>query len=246
MKLPAVAYTIVDDRYFYPVGAHIFINTFKRFHPDIPLVVFRQDMIDKIFAEKKINFYMAKPTFAKLLTDKYDLVVNIDADTVVTGRMVNVFDKEYHVGGAWNKNDYEDASFDEITPEMYVQAGLVGSREPHFWDIWEEANKDAMQYIRQENDVLNAIWYRHPDMKHLNKVIYDKDEDYYGCKSLGREQEFEVYSDALWCRGEQVVAYHHAKGARFPKLHFESMPFSDEVKRWLRQMADYGKTVTIE
>lgn len=245
MKKPAVCFTIVDDRYYIPVGTLTFINSFKKFHPDIPLVVFRQDMIDKVFAEKKINFYMAKPTFAKLLTDEYDLVVNMDADTVVTGRMSKVFDEEYEVGGAWNKNDYEDASFDEIKPEMYVQAGLVGSRNPKFWDIWEEANKNAMRYVRQENDVLNAIWYRDPDVKNMIKVIYDEKEDYYGCKSLGREPEFEVYSDKLWCRGEQVFCYHHAKGAIFPKLQFDRMDFQPEVARWLQNLS-YGITTTVQ
>lgn len=247
MKKPAVCFTIVDDRYFYPVGAHIFINSFKRFHPDIPLVVFRQDMIDKVFAEKKINFYMAKPTFAKLLTDEYELVVNMDADTIVTGRMTEVFDKEYEVGGAWNFNDYENSSFLNITAEMYVQAGLVGSRNPKFWDIWERENKNAMIYDRQENDILNKVWYNDPEVSKMNRVIYDKDKDYYGCKSLGRESEFQVYSDKLWCRGEQVLAYHWAKGAVFPKLQFDNpeMGFSPESIKWLTELGSYGQTITI-
>ena len=76
-------YTIVDDKVYYPGGTHIMINSFKRFHPDIDLIVFRQDMIDRIFKANNINFYQAKPTFAKLLTNKYDLVVNIDCDHII-------------------------------------------------------------------------------------------------------------------------------------------------------------------
>ncbi len=246
MKENAVCFTIVDDRYYVPVGTPTFINSFKRFHPDIPLVVFRQDMIDQIFNEKKINFYMAKPTFARLLTDKYNLVVNMDADTVVTGRMTEVFDKEYEVGAAWNYNAYENTSVENVTEEMYVQAGLVGSRNPRFWEIWEEKNKDAMQYKCQENDVLNLVWYNDPEVSKMARVIYDEKQDYYGCKSLGLEPEFEVYSDKLWVRGEQVLAYHHAKGAIFPKLSFEHMDFQANVARWLRQLASYGQTVTIQ
>jgi len=241
-----VCFTIVDDRYYYPVGTHIFINSFKKFHPDIPLVVFRQDMIDKVFAEKKINFYMAKPTFAKLLTDKYDLVVNMDADTVVTGRMTKVFDEDYEVGAAWNFNDYENTSVDNVTEEMYVQAGLVGSTNKKFWDIWEEKNKIAMALKCQENDTLNLVWYNDPEVSKMNRVIFDKDKDYYGCKSLGREPEFEVHSNKLWCRGEQVLAYHWAKGAIFPKLDFDRNPlgFSSEVCEWLKKLS-YGISTTI-
>jgi hypothetical protein len=245
MKQPAVCFTIVDDRYYFPVGTHKFINSFKKFHPDIPLVVFRQDMIDKVFAEKKINFYMAKPTFAKLLVDDYDLVVNMDADTIVTGRLTKVFDEEYDIGGAWNYNDEENTSVENVGVKDFVQAGLVGSRLPHFWDVWEEKNKDAMDYKCQENDILNLVWYNHPDFKNSKKVIYDKEQDYYGCKSLGREAEFQVYSDKLWCRGEQVLAYHHAHGAIFPKLQFDKMAFQPEVARWLENLG-YGISVTIK
>jgi hypothetical protein len=41
-----VCFTAVDDKLYYPEGTHIFINSFRRFHPDIDLVVFRQDTVD--------------------------------------------------------------------------------------------------------------------------------------------------------------------------------------------------------
>jgi len=237
-------FTIVDDRYYYPVGTHIFINSFKRFHPDIDLIIFRQDVIDKVFKEKNINFYQAKPTFAKLLTDKYDLVVNMDADHVVTGRMSEVFDKvDYEVGGAWNFNDYENAAFENITEEMYIQAGLVASTSKKFWDVWEKENKNAMKYIRKENDILNLVIYNH--LPELKLKIFDKKKDYYGCKSLGRELEFKIEKDKLMCRGEQILAYHFARGSVMPKLNFDTMPLIDEVKYWLKNISYYGQSIKI-
>ena len=238
------AFTIVDDNYFYPVGTHIFINSFKRFHPDIDLVVFRQDMIDKVFKEKGINFYQAKPTFAKLLTSKYDLIVNIDADTVITGRLTEVFDKvDYEVGAAWNFNDYENASFENITEEMYLQAGMVASTSKMFWTVWEVENLEAMKYLRKENDILNLVVYNH--MPELTLKIFDKKKDYYGCKSLGREPQFYIDNDKLMCRQEQVLAYHFARGNVMPKLNFKTMPLTDEVKVWLNNIAMSGNSVTI-
>jgi hypothetical protein len=252
-----VFFTIADDKYYYPVGTHILVNSFKRFHPDIDLVVFRQDMIDKVFAEHEINFYMAKPTFAKLLTPYYDLVVNIDADTVITGVLDEVFKDDYEVGAAWNYNGYENASFQNITEKMYVQAGLVGSRNKRFWDIWEEANKDAMKYMRQENDILNLVWYNNPEVKKMKRKIYDKKKDYYGCKSLGKESKFYVedrvlqlgdrgsktVTKALMCDGEVVRAYHHAKGAgALPKLQFNQMGFNKDVVDFLNIVGYWGKS----
>jgi len=240
---PAVAFTIVDDRCYYPEGTPVFINSFKRFHPDIPLVVFRQETIERVFSEKGVNFFCAKPVFARRLCGDYELVVNIDADTVITGRLAAVFDQMYDVGGAWNFNDYENASFDNIKPEMYVQAGMVGSRQPRFWEIWERENVRAMNYIRKENDILNLVWHNDPEVSQMARIFYDREFGYYGCKSLNREKEFVVRDNQLWCRGEPVRAYHHAKGFDFPKLSWDRMNFTPEVKAWLNGLSR-GITVT--
>lgn len=237
-------FTIASDIYYYPVGTHILVNSFKKYHPDIDLIVFRQDVIDKVFAEKGINFYMAKPTFAKLLTDKYDRVVNIDADTIILGRLDEVLEYDWEVGGVWNYNDYENATFGKISPQMYVQAGMVGSTNKKFWDIWEEENKSAMGYIRQENDVLNKIWYEHPEVKKMNRTIWDRASNYLGCKSLNREGEFYLEDGKVMCRGEQVKAYHWAKGGgALPKMQWDRLPFSEEVRTHLNNVAMKGVTV---
>lgn len=243
--MKTVFFTIVDDRVFYPGGTHILINSFKRFHPDIDLVVFRQDMIDKVFKEKNINFYQAKPTFAKLLISKYDLVVNIDCDHIITGRLDEVLKGDYDVGAPWNYNDYENASFENITEEMYLQAGLVASTNKRFWSIWEAENLDAMKYIRKENDILNLVVYNH--MPELKLKIFDRHKDYYGCKSLGREPSFTINEQGeTICRDEKVLAYHFARGSVFPKLDIPRMPLKDEVKkRWL-EIAQYGQSVTVK
>lgn len=235
-------FTIVSDDYYYPGGAHILINSFKRFHPEIDLVVFRQDIIDKTFKKTGCNWFTAKPTFAKLLTPHYDLIVNIDADHVITGRLDEVLKEDYEIGAPSNLNDYENASFDNITAEMYVHAGLIASRNKKFWDIWEEANKNAMKYIRKENDILNILWYNHPQVKKMKRKVFDKKKDYYGCKSLGREGEFYMKDDKLMCRKEQVKAYHHAKGNALPKLQFDKMGFTPEVVKYLKLVSFYGKS----
>lgn len=240
-----VAFTAVDDNLYYAEGTHIFINSFKRFHPDIDLVVFRQDFVDNLFKDKGINWYQAKPFFAELLFD-YDLICNIDADTVLTGRLTEVFDNvDYDIGAVWNFNDYENASFENITPEMYLQAGMVASTSKKFWLAWQKINATAMKYIRKENDTLNLLAYNDPKISKLKLKIFDKDKDYYGCKSLGREPEFYIKDDKLMCRKEQVLAYHYARGGDFPKLDFNKMPLSYGVKEWLYKIGYFGQTVKI-
>lgn len=242
-----VAFTAVDDAHFYPEGTHIFINSFKKYHPDVDLVVFRQDTIDRLFKEKDINWYQAKPFLAELLFERYDLICNIDADHVIAGRMTEIFDNvDYDIAMPTNLNDYENASFDNITEEMYLQAGMVASTSKKFWLKWQEINRKAMDYIRKENDTVNLLIYNDPEISKLKLKVVDKDKDYYGCKSLGRELQFYLEEDKLMCRHEQVVAYHFARGNHFPKLDFPNMPFRKEVKEWLMNLAYYGKTVTIK
>lgn len=238
-------FTIVDDRYYYPVGTHIMINSFKRFHPDIDLIVFRQDMINKVFKKKKINFYQAKPTFAKFLINDYKKIVNVDADTIFLSRLEAVIKDDYDVGGPTNLNDYENATFENITEEMYVQAGMVASTKSDFWDIWEKENKKAMKYLRKENDILNLVWYNNPIVSKMKRKIWDKNKDYYGCKSLGREPEFYIKNGDTYCRGEKVYCYHFARGNVFPKLDIKNMPLKEDVKRRWMEIAYFGNSFKI-
>lgn len=243
-KLRKCAFIPVDDRLFYASGAHIAVNSFKRFHPDIDLIVFRQDVIDRLFREKGINWYQAKPFFAELLFDSYDLICNLDSDHVFTGRLTEVFDNvDYDVAMPTNFNDYENASFENITEEMYLQAGMVASTSKKFWLKWQKMNRKAMDYLRKENDIVNLLIYN--EMPKLKLKVLDKDKDYYGCKSLGREPLFYIDDDKLMCKHEQVLAYHFARGNHFPKLDFNSMPFKDGVKEWLNKVAFQGNTVKV-
>ena len=238
-------FTIVSDNYYYPAGCHILVNSFRRFHPDIPLVVFRDDVINKVFTETGINFYMAKPTFAKLLVGKYDRIINIDCDTVICGRLSEVLDTDWEVGGVWNYNKYENASFENIKEDMYVQAGMVGSTNPELWDIWETANKEAMKYMRQENDILNKVWWNDEKVNKMNRVIWDKDKNYLGCKSLGQEQQMYLEGNELMLNGEKVKSYHWARGGgAMPKMNYHNGWFRPEVADWLDRVSMEGQTET--
>ncbi len=223
-----IFFTLVNNKYYRGAGTSKMINSFKYFHPDIDLLVYGEDTINKIFKEKNINFYMAKPTFAKLLSPYYDLVVNADVDHIFTARCHEILRGNFDIAAPLNYNDYENTSVENITEEMYLQGGLIASTNRLFWDRWEVANKDAMKYKCRENDIMNLVIFN--DCKDMKLKILDKDKDYYGCKSLNREKEFYIEEDRVMCRKEQVFAYHAAKGGKhWPKLQFEKMGFTKEV-----------------
>ena len=230
-------YTFVSDNYYEGIGTPKLINSFKKFHPDIELIVFRQDMVDKVFKEKNLYFDNAKPSFAKLLTSSYDLIVNIDADTIVTARLDEVLKNDYEVGSVVQFCDISQPNVENVSAEMYVQAGLIASRNKLFWDKWEAANKDSEKYIYKEQDIMNLVWYNDPDVSKMKKKIFDKNKDYYGTKSLGKENQFYIEADKLMCRGEQVFCYHNARGHYMPKLQFDTLGFIPEVVEYLNKIA---------
>lgn len=241
---PFVVYTFISDDYYHPVGTPEFINSFKRFHPDIPLVVYRQDRINEIIDGHTINWLNAKPMFAKPLIGKYECIINMDSDQIVLGRLDEVFTNDYEVGSVVNMNDYESVSLDTVPKEKYLQAGLVASRVPEFWDIWMARSlKDAWQCRCAENDTLNMVIYEN----NWKLKVFDQDKDYYGCKSLGRESEFVMEGNKVMCRGEQVKCYHAAKGpGNMPKLTYDKMRsygFPEDVANFAEFVGKFGTTV---
>ena len=245
MKKPYVVFSFVSDNYYYPVGCPQFINSFKRFHPDIPLVIFRQDVVSQKIDGHDINWLNAKPVFAKLLTNEYECVINMDVDQVILGRLDEVFKDDYDVGSVMNYNDYENVSIEGVSEQDYLQAGLVASRIPEFWDIWlARSLKDNWQCRCAENDTLNMVVYENPQWK---LKVFDKDKDYYGCKSLGREKEMIMNNNKVILRGEQVVAYHYAKGPNnMPKASQEklvSYGFNKDVINYINLVGNYGVSI---
>jgi hypothetical protein len=134
---------------------------------------------------------------------------------------------------------------EDIKEDQYIQGGLVASTKKEFWQIWARENKNAMKYRCQENDILNLIWYKDPVVSKMKRVIFDKEKNYYGCKSLNREPEFYLEGKNVMCRGEKVFAYHWAKGGKLPKLQFDLLPFPQDVREYLKFLGTYGQTVTI-
>ena len=251
-KQPIVFFTFVSDNYYEPVGTPLLSNSFKKFHPEIPLVVFRDDVIKQVidskekFMDGRVNWLNAKPVFAKLLTDKYEMVVNIDADSVVLGRLDEVLTEDYDIGSVMNQNDFESVSVDNITEEMYLQAGFIACRTPEFWDSWMQLSlKDNWRMKCAENDTMNLVIYNQYVPAGYKLKVFDE-KGYMGCKVLGRESECIIEDEKVMCRGEQVKVYHSAKGpGNMPKLTPEKLKeygFKDEVIGFIHAAGTFGTT----
>jgi hypothetical protein len=237
--MKTVFFTIIGDSHYAGCRTDEFIKSFKHFHPDIDLVLFRQNDIDETFSkDSRINFYNSKATFAKKLYNDYELVVNIDADHLILGPLNEILEGNYDVSipanynalvncgigtNTYAFNPYVDADLNVFSKntlipfEKYIQGGLIASTSKLFWDQYEYASLNYSHLFgNKENDVLNILCHMLPyDIKVLEGHWEYTNSDfncYYGCSSLGRENQIVVNNGKLELDGKPVKAYHFARG----------------------------------
>jgi hypothetical protein len=242
-----VFYTIISDSHYHGCRTDDFIKSFKKFHPDIDLVVFRQKEIDETFGSNpKLNFYNSKASFAKKLYNDYDLVVNIDADHLIFDRLDEILIGDYDVAAPANYNCWLNTGIgtntfgnndifsrgELVSHVNYLQGGLIASTSRKFWDEYEYmCLKASTLFGNKENDILNLIHLLLP----YNFKVLDGDYDYrsenfkcyYGCASLGRENQVKLENDKLILDNKVMKAYHFAR-AGIEKIHPRQL-FSSQV-----------------
>ena len=234
-----IFFTIISDDFYEGCRTDDFIKSFKKFHPDIELKIFRQKEIEEVFAtDERLNFYNSKATFAKLLYKDYELVVWIDADYLIFDRLDAVLTNDYTYAACANYNLFLNTSLENVSELKYIQGGIIASKNKFFWNKYEElCLMYAMEYKYYDNDILNTI--NAPGFKYLDGH-YDfrspEFESYYGCASLGQEQLIVVNKNRLELNGKPVKAYHFAKGDR-NKPHPRTL-FSEPVINWINETLD--------
>lgn len=118
-------------------------------------------MVDQMF------FYRATPIIAESLLDEYELVLKIDADSLILGDLSYILEtKDYDVGTVINWNRFDQAHYPlvqgwGIFPAEYFNCGFVAMRSKKFVHDWKmlcfTPQFDRLQY--KEQDLLNALCY---------------------------------------------------------------------------------------
>jgi len=165
VKKPVLVFTIADEANM--PYAKMLENSFKKFHPDVPFKVITGD---ELKGELKIDphfFYRATPIIAQRYIKEYELVLKIDADSIITGSLDYVLNtKDYDVGTVMNWNRVDPKTYGVvqgwgILPVEYMNCGFVAMRSEEFVKQWKNLcftpQFDRMQY--REQDLLNALIY---------------------------------------------------------------------------------------
>jgi len=220
-----------------------FLRSFTRFHSDIPMIVYNEvDM-----ANAGVNYYNAKATFGRMLSEEYDLVVNVDADHYFFTRLDEILAANYDLACPANFNVtnnlvainvksgiYGDSKLTEfVNTREFLQGGLIASTSKQFWQHYEYATKKHYdKFVCLENDVLNIVAYTYPyNVKILDGGVYPANTSWYGCSIISKEPTCYLEGDKIMCEEKQVKAYHFAHGGAKKKY---SELFSHEVSAFIK------------
>lgn len=228
VNMKTIFFTICDTKLqVSPNGRNLdfkgFMNSFKRFHPDVQMIVFNET--DLLLAG--VDYYSAKAALGlKLKRENPDCnIVNVDSDHYFFDRMDEILTADYDIACPENYNITgnlvnirtisghvsNESSVKFIDEHEFLQGGLIASPSLHFWEHYEYCTrKHYMKFGCYENDTLNIVAYTYPyKVKTLDR---SNETTYYGCSILGLEHKCYVEEGKLMCNNIQVKAYHFAHG----------------------------------
>ncbi len=117
-------------------------KTLNKFHPEIPIYIYGEKEIKETSIPIPDFFYLATPYIARVLLEKHDCVIKIDADSLVLGNLDHILqDETFEIGTVlnWNRVDpkvYGEIGLATITPQEYYNNGFVVLRNKDFVNEW--------------------------------------------------------------------------------------------------------------
>ncbi len=223
-----------------------FRNSFRRFHPEITLVIYSE----KDLAYHGVNYLNAKAKLGRILSETYDLVVNVDADHYFLARCDEILAGDFDIACPANFNETDNLVGIKVSSGItgeankcwlvdevqFLQGGLIASTSKQFWRHYEFAvNKHYQKFHCYENDVLNLVAYSYP----YKLKILDGDCDYrkpehkqwYGCSIINKEKNCYIENDKIMLEGKPVKAFHFAHGSA-KKIYSDI--FNPEVSEFIK------------
>jgi len=201
MKKPLVFFTVADEANLH--YAKMMENSLKKFYPDAPLVVIGPERLDTILISDK--FYLMTPLIAKDLIKEYELVIKIDADSVICGSLDHIINDDFDVGCVRNSSPKTlQVGIWDISPPEYMNCGFVAMRSERFINHWWQLcqTKHFRKYRFREQDLLNIL-YQYGNYK---TRCFDDLNKFHGLASNGYWVKCEM-------RGDDIVL---PKGEKYP------------------------------
>lgn len=247
--------TFVTDKLWEDACAKPLEQSSKFFHPEIPFKIFNMEEIKE--HDPNASIENAKATIGKLLSKEYDLVVILDADSIITARLNEILEEDYQIAGVRNRSDHGSVHFSDpaifqisniCTMDQYMNAGLIASRTIEFFNDW-----DDLKWIKRfdlDQGTFNMVAY---SGKYNLKVLDSIDKPYYYgvTNTYGNNtawdswKEIKLVDNKLWLKNKsnitkQVKVLHKAGSGKscLPGNKFSEELFRPEVFDFIKKITE--------
>lgn len=155
-KNKIIAFTIADDTNM--PYAEKMLSSLRKFHTEaeLPVEVIKGDVLNGALARDPMFFYRATPIIAGQLIEKYETVIKLDADQIITSDLNHILeDKDvFDVGTVLN-----DLPLRVWDVESYYNCGLVVMKNPDFIKHWHRLcyTNHFNNYQYKEQDILSLL-----------------------------------------------------------------------------------------
>ena len=235
----AIAYAYASDDVAYYLAERV-KHSFEYFHKDIPFHIITPDQEESIFGDIVIpeiasHIVALANRYLVYLKDRYEVVVRLDADTLITGRLDEFFDKDYDVACSLNCKNVGGIDYKRF-PD-YCNLGVMAVRSKEFAEEWtkltydpEFIKKEGFNYLEQ--DVMNYLAFGGK----YKALVVDKVGCYYNETSRDRWGDLKVRHKGLFIGDRQVKALHWAGGGELSDK-YNHPAFPDDVRKFLNEIS---------
>lgn len=221
-------------------------KSLRKFHSkkDLPLIVIGDEDVKNI--KDKMFLFRATPFIGRDLLKKYETVIKLDADQLITGDISHTWKGKFDIAVAHNSNPRDSKKYPvgvwNINPLNYLNAGFVVMKNPDFVDHWWKlcASPHFNDYQMKEQDLMNIMIYYMP----FQTKLLDVSSKWHGLISKGYWPSIQVIDDKLmilknkeWPIDEdkEIVCLHWAGGHGARKQHYRTQ-FKQEVIEYLDKL----------
>lgn len=241
-----IAFTIADDNNL--KYAEMMEKSLRKFHSkeDLPLLIVSGADLQKRLAIDPMFYYRATPVIASELTSDNDVIIKIDADSIITGDLSDAWKENNDASVVLNSNPREYISYPytiwDITPFEYLNCGFVVMKSQRFIAHWKTAcfSKHFNNYQMREQDLLNILC--HYGDYHID--LLDAGDGMWGLSTKGYWQHIEVEKDKLVLNPidgyppvkKEVKVIHWGGGNTDPQKMNYRIRFKEDVVKFLDKL----------
>lgn len=201
-------------------------NSLKKFHPDIPHFILSDEAVKPVLDAHPDNKWRLYATMGANLSKRFELVINIDNDSIVCGKLDHIInDNTYDVAVVQNNNLIDPKlTVWDVAPEYYVNAGFVAIRGERPWTWWMKlcGMSCFKKYKMVEQDMLNI-------MVHYGDLVVkplDFSDKWHGLIHKGQWHKFVLRDDKIIlpkedgvCSEDKEIKVIHFAGGNVPKMN---------------------------